>query len=103
MNYSPDMIVPNFLAPAATQSEASFLMLSRRIDGGMPLFRNTRAFLSFQMDHEMSMVKDAMAFLFGVGVSDKPILQSFEGLSQMPCGSINVSELEPSLDHAPQS
>lgn len=55
---------PSFLAPEATQSEASFLMLSSRIDNGAPLFRKTIVFLSFKMDNEMSVLREAIAFLF---------------------------------------
>ena len=43
-NHSPDMMDPSFLAPAATQDDASLLMLPRRTIGRAAMLRNTRAF-----------------------------------------------------------
>ena len=61
-NYSYNMMFPSFLAPAVTQSLASSKMLVRRTGGGALFRRNTRAFLSFQMVQETSMVREAIAW-----------------------------------------
>ena len=66
------MMDPSFLAPAATQNDASLLMLSRRTVGGAAMLRNTRAFRSFQIVHVVSMVSEAMAFRLGTEASVNP-------------------------------
>ena len=59
--YSRDMKDPNFFAPAVTQRLASVEMVLSKIVGGALLNLNTLAFRSFQIDHETSMVREALA------------------------------------------
>ena len=80
--YSRDMSDPRFLAPAVTQRFASDMILLSKIVGGALLLRNTFAFLSFCVDHETSMISEAMAFLFVVSAPVRLAHRSFAGPSK---------------------
>ena len=60
---------PNFFAPAMTQRLASVSMEASNIVGGALLCLKTLAFHSFQIVQETSMVRDALAWRFGVSLS----------------------------------
>lgn len=67
--YSRNIKDPNFLAPAVTQRLASVEMMLSKIVGGALLSLKTLAFRSFQIVHDTSMVREALACLFGVPAS----------------------------------
>lgn len=75
--YSHNTIDPNLFAPAMLQRFASVMMMLSKIIGGMHLWRNTLAFHSFHMVHDISMVSEAMPFLFVVTVPVLLAHQSF--------------------------
>ena len=68
-NYSRRTKHPSFLAPAVSHNFASSTIFWSRIGGGALLLRNTRAFLSFQIVQETSMVREAIARLLGFRMS----------------------------------
>lgn len=78
-NYSRGIIFPSFLAPAATQSFASAMMVLSRMGVGALLWRKTREFLSFQIVQNTIMVREAMAFLLGLF---KPVLEAHQSFTE---------------------
>jgi hypothetical protein len=69
-DYSPNNITLKCLAPAAMQSLASFLIVSRRTLVGMTLLLKTLAFCSFQIVQLTSIVIEAKAFRLGDALVD---------------------------------
>lgn len=95
--YSPGRMVPSFLAPTVTQRMASHLTLLSEIGGGVIFCRKPRAFLSFQMVHQVSIVRDAMAFLLGVLLLDWFTHHSFIEFSRCQVDVSRFSRMSRSL------
>ena len=87
-DYSRKIMFPNFFAPAVIQRFASQMMLFSKIGGGALLFRKTRAFRSFQIVHDTSIVREAMAFLLG---TPAPVLFVHHSLTELSRCHIEVS------------
>ena len=86
-DYSRKIMFPNFFAPAVIQRFASQMLFSK-IGGGALLFRKTRAFRSFQIVHDASMVREAMAFLLG---TPAPVLFVHHSLTELSTCHVEVS------------
>jgi hypothetical protein len=59
-----------FFAPAAIQSLASLLMISRRMVGGAALLLKNLAFRSFQIVQLINIVREAMVLRYGEALQD---------------------------------
>jgi hypothetical protein len=70
-DYSPGIKFPKSLAPAKTQSRASFLILSNKTKDGDSLLWNTLAFRSCQISQTVSKVRVANPFRCKLGPSAK--------------------------------
>ena len=65
-DYSREIKDPSLFASAMTQRLASVEMEESKISGGALLCLNTLALRSFQIVHETSIVREALAWQFGI-------------------------------------